>query len=117
MAVSVTRRLGGLLFFFGVLAACGGAVAEDANVPSDGGLGGDVAADVGPSHDSSADSAHDSGDAGRVCIAHCTSDYECQSTCPMPPGMGINCCDIPSGVCFAATMGMCPIVVHDAGMD
>src|SRR5437868_610545 len=99
MATSVTaclRRFGGLPFCFLVLAACGAATGEDA------------AHDSGPTPDADT----------HVCISHCTNDFECQSTCPAAPNMGINCCDVPTGTCFAATPGMCPVFPPmDAGMD
>jgi len=37
-----------------------------------------------------------------VCQPNCTSDLECQQTCKPPPS-GVNCCDKPSGVCYAAS--------------
>jgi hypothetical protein len=48
----------------------------------------------------------DSGN-GKACKANCTSDAECQSTCPPAPNNGLNCCDRGSGVCFASSTGTC----------
>ena len=51
----------------------------------------------------------DSGDGGpRICTSGCTSNVQCQSTCPAPPANSVNCCDRPSGICFAMNGNVCP---------
>ena len=51
---------------------------------------------------------------GRVCIAHCTTNLSCQSSCPMSTGH-TQCCDVPTGHCFATTGSVCPATGTDAG--
>ena len=46
-------------------------------------------------------------DAGPVCISPCTSDDECQRTCPPVPGARISCCDVSTGTCYASRVD-CP---------
>jgi hypothetical protein len=46
----------------------------------------------------------------------CTTDSECQSSCPPVQGGGTNCCDVGSGVCYATTQNTCP-VPSDGGAD
>lgn len=55
---------------------------------------------------------------GKQCVAHCTSDTDCQNSCPPAPNNGINCCDTSSGVCFGSTASTCaPAGGGDAGSD
>jgi hypothetical protein len=53
-------------------------------------------------------------DTARVCLPRCTSDMECQTTCPSVAS-GSNCCDTRSGICYVSP-GMCPTAVRDGGM-
>jgi hypothetical protein len=46
----------------------------------------------------------------------CTTDSQCQSTCPAVQGGGTNCCDTGSGVCYATTQTSCP-TPSDAGAE
>lgn len=46
----------------------------------------------------------------------CTSDSDCQSTCPPVQGGGSNCCDVGSDVCYATTQSVCPSP-SEAGVD
>jgi hypothetical protein len=39
----------------------------------------------------------------------CTSDQECQASCPPVMGGGTNCCDQGSGVCYATQNPTCPV--------
>lgn len=50
----------------------------------------------------------DTGTTTGVCTPSCTSDQECESSCPAAPSGGTNCCDTSSGVCFANTSSTCP---------
>jgi hypothetical protein len=68
----------------------------------------DVAVDV--AHDVAADVAHDT---GARCVATCTSNADCQGSCPTAPS-GMNCCDITTGVCYVGLM--CPAMTPDSGM-
>jgi hypothetical protein len=53
-------------------------------------------------------SSSDSSSGGGTCGA-CTTDQECQSSCPpVSGGQGTNCCDVGSGVCYATTQSTCP---------
>jgi hypothetical protein len=38
----------------------------------------------------------------------CASDEDCQRNCAPVRG-GVNCCDAPSGVCFAVSSAACPV--------
>ncbi len=113
-SVPLARRLGALPLCLVVLAACGAATGSELGPEPDAGFDGGVV-DTGLLDGMPIDG--NVSDAGRVCIAHCTSDLECQSTCPNAPGHGVNCCDFPSGVCFLASPGMCPMFVNDASLD
>lgn len=128
MATSIARRFGALPLGFVALAACGSATElevdtdagrglGDGSVGVDTGTGGDTAPDGAPSDASHADGGPVVDSGPRMCTPSCKSDFECQSTCPAAPGNGVSCCDLPSGVCFAASPGMCPRFVHDASLD
>jgi hypothetical protein len=49
----------------------------------------------------------------KQCVAKCTSDLECQNSCPAAPA-GIYCCDVSAGTCYANSNSSCP-VVSDGG--
>jgi len=110
------------ILILGLVSACA-STGDATTVETDGGVGGggdaNVAADTG-THDSGT-ANHDSATAdtggGMVCMANCTSDSECQSSCPPAPNNGVNCCDIGSGVCFASSQSTCPMSGADSGMD
>ena len=51
--------------------------------------------------------AVDSGGPAKVCVQGCTTDNECQSSCPAAPN-GIYCCDVKSGICYAPAESTCP---------
>ena len=42
-----------------------------------------------------------------VCVSSCTTDLQCQSTCPPVPG-GVQCCDPKAGVCYGSRTTTCP---------
>ena len=58
----------------------------------------------------------DTGRPGTMCVATCTSDSQCQTSCPANP-LGANCCDTIAGVCYAAMVAVCPASMpgDDAG--
>ena len=57
---------------------------------------------------SNEDTGTGSSSGGGTCGA-CTTDQECQSSCPpVSGGSGTNCCDVGSGVCYATTQNTCP---------
>jgi hypothetical protein len=56
---------------------------------------------------------NDSGNGGQ-CVSHCTSDLDCQNSCPAVTG-GSNCCDVPTGHCYASPTATCPTPNLDAG--
>jgi hypothetical protein len=57
---------------------------------------------------------NDSGQQGQ-CVPTCSSDMDCQNSCPTVPN-GINCCDTSTGICYAYASTTCP-VPSDAGFD
>jgi len=48
-----------------------------------------------------------SGDAGGACPSSCTTDSDCQATCPAVP-MALNCCDTVTSACFTSASAQCP---------
>ncbi len=50
------------------------------------------------------------------CVQQCTSDQDCESSCPLVPN-GVNCCDTSTGICYAYSGSACPAPVADAGFD
>jgi hypothetical protein len=102
-----------ILLSTSALWGCAASAAE----PDDGGLSGDSG-----KHDSGSDSGkndsgtnQDSGNQGGQCVPSCTSDLDCQNSCPNVPN-GINCCDTATGICYANAASSCPVPV-DAGFD
>jgi len=54
---------------------------------------------------------------GQQCVQSCTSDLDCQNSCPTVP-QGENCCDTSTGICYAYSSTTCPVPVSgDAGLD
>jgi hypothetical protein len=55
---------------------------------------------------------HDSGSSSEASTGgscgSCTTNSECETTCPAVKGGGTNCCDLGSGVCYATTQSTCP---------
>ncbi len=122
MAFTLRRAAGASVSIFGLLTACastGDATIDDGDAGGVGAHDSAVAADVGSVYDSNTghDGASNTDGGGGVCMANCTSDTECQNTCPMAPNNGTNCCDVGSGVCFASSSSTCPVNGNDAGMD
>jgi hypothetical protein len=73
-----------------------------------GGVGGGSTSSSASSSSSAASTASSaSSSSGAMCVAMCTFDAECQSSCPPPP-FGVNCCDTLTGVCYISSMMMCP---------
>lgn len=54
---------------------------------------------------------------GLVCVASCTRDSECATSCPANP-RGANCCDTLARTCYAAMVATCPATAppEDGGM-
>lgn len=44
----------------------------------------------------------------KTCVAKCTTDSECQSSCPTPSS-GLSCCDVATGTCYTNGSGTCPV--------
>jgi hypothetical protein len=87
-----------------VFAACAGS--ED-DLPANG------TGDAGPP-DAAKISATDSGGSTfetsapeKKCMSGCTTDSDCQNSCPAAPN-GIYCCDVKSGICYAPAEATCP---------
>lgn len=123
MSFMLRRAASASFMVLGLLTAC--ASTGDATVDEgDAGVGSghDAAGLDVVSHSDTGTPNNDSGTTadtggGGVCKANCTSDTDCQSTCPAAPNNGVNCCDIGSGVCFASSQSTCPASGSDAGMD
>lgn len=58
----------------------------------------------------------DTGSQGQ-CVTNCTSDLDCQNSCPAVTNMGVNCCDVATGFCYAYAQSSCPAPVADASLD
>lgn len=103
------------LVLAGVVAGCSSnSQADTANVDDDagGGSGNPSASDASASgYDSGGGGSggqHDSGSGGgNQCVGHCTSDQDCQNSCPSLPN-GVMCCDVPSGSCYGSQTPQCP---------
>ena len=134
MQLFTVRSLSAASLFGAVLlAACGGGDNSGDYFGLDGGStsssggsssGSGTRDSGGNEYDSGSGGEHDSGSSGAetgtssgggTCGA-CTSDSDCQSSCPPVAGGGTNCCDVGSGVCYATTQNTCP-VPSDGGAD
>ena len=82
----------------------GGPTNEDAGLKADANKGND-----------SGNTQQDSGSQGQ-CVPTCTSDQDCENSCPLVPN-GVNCCDTSTGICYAFASTTCPAPVQDAGFD
>ena len=49
---------------------------------------------------------------GPMCVASCTTDAQCQNSCPVLTN-GIHCCDSATNTCFPSQAMMCPAPVQD----
>lgn len=62
------------------------------------------------------DVPRDTGGPARMCVASCTTDSQCATSCPANP-RGANCCDTLAGTCYAAMVAVCPVTTpEDGGM-
>jgi hypothetical protein len=52
---------------------------------------------------------------GGTCVSKCTTDDECQKSCPSG-GTNPTCCDMMTGHCFVSTTAICPMPKGDGGM-
>ena len=75
------------------------------------GLDGAVKTDSG-----GADSGKKDGGSTTSCVPTCSTDQDCQNSCPAVPN-GINCCDTSTGICYAYASQVCPAPIPDAGFD
>jgi hypothetical protein len=101
-----------------MVVACGGDSSGGGGYPAkDGGADASDASDASKPVDSGSDAANDAGPdspaEASVCVSNCSSDLECQSSCPATDA-GIACCDTSSGTCFNSTAVACP-VAQDSG--
>ena len=87
-------------FTVGLLTACASETPPVGNDPLDATTGTDAVSTT-PQDSGGTTTPKDSG-TKLVCKSGCTTDAECQSTCPPAAGGNVNCCDKGSGVCFAA---------------
>ena len=57
-------------------------------------------------------------DLGRRCVPTCSTDADCQASCPANPTPTLPvCCDRGTGTCFNSSVAMCPSPTPaDAGM-
>jgi hypothetical protein len=46
-------------------------------------------------------------DVGTKCVTTCTTDTECQNSCPVNPNGGANCCDTATGTCYGSADQAC----------
>lgn len=69
-----------------------------------------------PPTDAGRDGGRDAASGGTMCVARCTSDSQCQTSCPAAAGGGTNCCDRGTGTCYPYRFAMCPAAPPDAGM-
>ena len=95
------------------VSALWGCAASTAIETDGGGLDGSTLKDSGTKTDSGGTKT-DSGQTTQ-CVPSCTSDTDCQNSCPSVPN-GINCCDTATGICYANASSSCPVPV-DAGFD
>ena len=51
-----------------------------------------------------------------VCVSHCTSNAECDASCPASPSGSYNCCDTATGICYVSA-GFCPAGSDSGGVD
>jgi hypothetical protein len=123
-----------IVFAFLTLTACGsrsellqpedldGSVAEDAPTEQDSTVGDADAGEDVIGIDAVEDSPVvdvieiDVGPPPPECTTDCTTNHECQSTCP-PINVGRWCCDFPTGMCYAVPGKHCPHPILDAGFD
>jgi hypothetical protein len=101
MRFSLRRAFVAATFTVGLLTACASETPPIGdNPPLDDGGGLDATTKPPPPPTAKPDAPADTG-SNRVCKANCTTDLECQQTCPPAPN-GVNCCDKTSGSCYAA---------------
>ena len=76
--------------------------------------GGGTPDDSGTTPYDSGTTSNDTGTGTGQCVAHCTTDNDCQSSCPGVDG-GVSCCDTASSVCFNSATAACPAPAVDGG--
>jgi hypothetical protein len=70
------------------------------------------------SHTDTGSTTTDTGkkEGGGACVSHCTSNAECDSSCPASPTGSYNCCDTATGICYVSA-GFCPAGSDGGGVD
>lgn len=101
----------GLLASLAATGCAASSAADDDGGPIDQDAG--IKADVKSSTDSGG--KQDTGTTEQ-CVPTCTSDQDCENSCPQVPN-GVNCCDTSTGICYAYASNVCPAPVLDAGYD
>lgn len=85
----------------------------------------DAGGGTGPDDSGSQQTPQDSGSSGNKpdssgakdagkCVNHCTTDSDCQNSCPSVAS-GINCCDTATSTCYPASTATCPVPQPDSG--
>lgn len=94
-------RLPFVAFIIGsfALGGCAGSEETDIDASVDSGVKLDAAKDTGK------DAGKDSN--GPTCVPQCSTDTECQNTCPIPQS-GISCCDTQTSLCYVSSAQACP---------
>jgi hypothetical protein len=116
-----------------LFAACGQGESTGAVFPNDAGVTSDGTSNTssnGGSYGGSEDSGYTSsggqdasqgtssgatGDSGGTCVSSCTTDLDCQNSCPPVAGGGTSCCDVGGAFCYTTAETTCEAL--DAGSD
>ena len=123
MSPQTLARLGAVAFAVAVAAPSLGGCATDSATNStdfDSGGGGTADSGGGTPYDSgttpydAGNPTTDSGTPTGQCVSHCTTDNDCQNSCPSVDG-GVSCCDTASSVCFNSATAACPAPAVDGG--
>ena len=52
----------------------------------------------------------------KVCVSSCTTNDQCQNSCPLPTS-GVSCCDTTTNACYTASATSCPAPPADMAMS
>ncbi|MEO6950639.1 MAG: hypothetical protein ABI321_02420 [Polyangia bacterium] len=85
----------------GGLAALAGCGSNGAPLPVAKDLGNFIVADA---------SEQPTPDLAKACAPSCTSDSDCQNSCPAT-NQGTACCDTQTNTCFPTTASVCPVAI------
>jgi hypothetical protein len=89
---------------------------EDSGSDAHGGFDTGAASDTGSHTDTGSSSDTGKGDGAKVCVKPCTSNADCDASCPAAPASSYNCCDTATGICYVSA-GFCPAGGSDTGVD